>query len=121
MGHGYRCANSGRMYSFEQANKKRLYPVQNLQIDQATAVLLLLLLLRLGGTPWVTVRLLCHIAGLLGHASELLPKEWVGAGLVRVQTVQALAGRIDECARCCMLRWNTKLSNITKGILALAC
>lgn len=96
--------------------------IADLQVDQATAMLLLLLrLLRLRGTPRVTVRLLlCHIACLLRHAGKLLPKERVGAGLVRVQAVQTLTGRIDKCTRCSMLCRNTKFSHVAKGILALA-
>ena len=50
--------------------------LEDLQIDQTTTVLLLLLP---RSPPGVVVRLLRNIARLLGHARELLPEERIGA------------------------------------------
>ena len=68
----------------------------------------------LWGPEWIIARLIWR------DTSETLVEEWVVRSWVWLQAAQPLASRVDKHARCSMLGWNTKISNIAKCVLTFA-
>lgn len=100
----------------DENKKKKHGQAGRLQINQTTT--LWLLLRHLLTTPWVVIT---NKPSLLRHELLLLTtKEWIVARLCCLQASQTLSRRVDKCARRSMLRGNTEVAHVSKGILTFS-